>query len=257
MVRGLYTAYTGMLNEEKRLDIISNNLANANTVGYKQESVTSQAFQQMLTIKIRDGSNAYVDEGIGKMSLGVKIGETYTDYGQGSMRQTGNTYDLAISGKGFFQIAVKDSKGNETTEYTRNGNFKITKDGYVVDTEGNHRIGSSGYIQVPTNVSDIAIGTDGRVYADGTVIDQIQLVDFADYDYLEKTNDIRYRAVDGATITDATGLIEQGYTEQSNVEAVTEMVDMIAITRAYESGQKVINTIDDMLSKATGQVGKV
>lgn len=257
MLRGLYTAYTGMRNEEKRLDVISNNLANASTVGYKKERVTSQAFDQMLTIKIRDGSNAYLDEAIGDMSLGVKIGETYTDYGQGSMRQTGNTYDLAISGKGFYQIAVKDANGNETTEYTRNGNFKITKDGYVVDTEGNHLIGTGGYVQVPTNVSNIAIGTDGRVYADGNAIDQIQLVDFEDYDYLLKTNDVRYKPVDGATLIDADGLIQQGYTEMSNVQAVTEMVDMIAITRAYESGQKVINTIDDMLSKAVNQVGKV
>jgi hypothetical protein len=88
MTRGLYTAYTGMYNEQKRLDIISNNLANSATIGYKEEQVTSQAFKEMLTYKIRDRSNGFVDEPIGKMSLGVKIGETYTNWDQGSLRHT-------------------------------------------------------------------------------------------------------------------------------------------------------------------------
>lgn len=95
MFRGLYTAWTGMANEQKRLDVISNNMANSNTVGYKDEKVASQAFDQVLGIKIRDGSQAYHNECIGSLSLGVKIGETYTDYSQGSVRQTGGTYDLA------------------------------------------------------------------------------------------------------------------------------------------------------------------
>ena len=101
MFRGLYTAWTGMANEQKRLDVISNNMANSNTVGYKDEKVASQAFDQVLGIKIRDGSQAYHNECIGSLSLGVKIGETYTDYSQGSVRQTGGTYDLALSGSGF------------------------------------------------------------------------------------------------------------------------------------------------------------
>lgn len=101
MLRGLYTAWTGMVNEQKRLDVISNNMANADSVGYKDERVTSQAFDQVLSIKIRDGSQAYHNEAIGHLSLGVKIGEVYTDYSQGSLRQTHGTYDMALSGRGF------------------------------------------------------------------------------------------------------------------------------------------------------------
>ncbi len=100
MLRGLYTAWTGMVNEQKRLDVISNNMANSDTVGYKDERVTSQAFDQVLGIKIRDGSQAYHNQAIGRFSLGVKIGEVYTDYSQGSLRETGNTYDVTLSGKG-------------------------------------------------------------------------------------------------------------------------------------------------------------
>ena len=111
MTRGLYTAYTGMYNEQKRLDIISNNLANSATIGYKEEQVTSQAFKEMLTYKIRDRSNGFVDEPIGRMSLGVKIGETYTNWDQGSLRQTENTYDIAIQGSGFLRFAQLMPKG--------------------------------------------------------------------------------------------------------------------------------------------------
>ena len=125
MVRGLYTAYTGMANEQKRLDIIANNLANAATVGYKEESVTNQSFDEVLSIKIRDESEAYNDRPIGTMNLGVKLGETYTDYNQGSLRQTDGTYDLALDGKGFFALSVMDKSGNISTKYTRNGSFTM------------------------------------------------------------------------------------------------------------------------------------
>ena len=106
MVRGLYTAYTGMANEQKRLDIISNNLANSATVGYKEENVTSKSFKDFMITKIRDGSEAYVDREIGAMNPGVKIGETYMNWDQGSLRETDNTYDMAIQGNGFFAIKV-------------------------------------------------------------------------------------------------------------------------------------------------------
>ena len=131
MFRGLYTAWTGMANEQKRLDVISNNMANSNTVGYKDEKVASQAFDQVLGIKIRDGSQAYHNECIGSLSLGVKIGETYTDYSQGSVRQTGGTYDLALSGSGFFAVSVTDKAGEVHTRYTRDGRFHLTKDGLL------------------------------------------------------------------------------------------------------------------------------
>lgn len=257
MLRGLYTAFTGMSNEQKRLDIISNNIANAATVGYKEENVTSQSFDEMLTIKIRDNSEAYIDKPIGKMSLGVKLGEVYTDYGQGPIRTTGNTYDLAIEGKGFFQIRVVDKNGNESTRYTRNGSFKMTSNGFITDSDGNYLQGANGDVQVPVDAADVAISVDGTVYADGVIVDQINLYDFDDYDYLKKVDDISYSAIEGAVPLDATGNIRQGFTEQSNVNAVSEMVDMITITRAYESNQKVIRTVDLMIDKAVNSVGRV
>lgn len=257
MVRGLYTAYTGMRNEQRRLDIISNNLANSATVGYKEENVTNQSFKDMIATKIRDGSNAYVDEPIGTMNLGVKIGETYMDWSQGSLRETGNPFDIAIEGDGFFKIRVTDRNGDSSIMYTRCGTFKCTADGFIVDADGNHLQGSGGDIQIPTEATEIAIKEDGTIFADGVVVDTITLADFEDYNYLELYGDNKFRAVDGAVEKDAVAQLEQGYTEQSNVNVVSEMVSMITITRAYEAGQKVIQTEDSLLSHAVNEIGKL
>lgn len=256
MVRGLYTAYTGMVNEQKRLDVISNNLANADTVGYKTERVANQAFDEMLTIKIRDNSVGYQNQAIGSMSLGVKIGEVYTDYGQGSYVETGNTFDLAIDGNGFFTMRCPNKSGDSTMRYTRNGCFKMTQDGYVVDANGNHLQGINGDIQVPVDAT-ITVDKAGGIYANDAYVDTVALTDFEDYDYIEKYGDNMYQTVDGATVVSATGTIDQGYTEQSNVNVVSEMVDMITVTRAYEAGQKIMKTVDSMLEDSCNTVGRV
>ncbi len=257
MVRGLYTAYTGMKNEQNRLDIISNNLANSATAGYKKESVSNQAFKDVLAIKVRDGSDAYIDRNIGTMNLGVKIGEVYTDYGQGSVRQTGGTYDMALSGNGFFKLRYVDKQGNESFKYTRDGSFTITNGGYLTDANGNRVQGRGGDIVIPTDATTIAISKSGVITADGTTIDTLDLTDFEDYDYLKKFGDNMYETVEGATEKDSTATVEQGYVEQSNVNVVSEMVNMIAITRAYESNSKVLKTMDSMLDKAVNSVGRL
>ena len=104
MVRGLYTAYTGMVNQQYRLDTITNNLANASTTGYKREGATSRAFDDVLAIKVKDSSVGYINQNLGKMSLGVKIGENYVGYSQGSLIETENTYDLALEGNASFHL---------------------------------------------------------------------------------------------------------------------------------------------------------
>ncbi|MCH5272707.1 MAG: flagellar hook-basal body protein [Lachnospiraceae bacterium] len=257
MVRGLYTAWTGMANEQKRLDVISNNLANSATVGYKKEGVTSQSFDEQLAIKIKDKSEPCHERIIGSMSLGVKIGEVYTDYTGGSLRETENTFDLAIDGDGFFQVAVTDRAGETHIRYTRAGGFHMTSDGYVVNSEGNHLQGESGDVMVPTDAGEILVDIDGSIYADGEYVDRILLHDFEDYNYLKKYGDVMYEPVRGAEEKDATGLIRQGYTEQSNVNVISEMVNMIAITRAYEANQKVIQAIDQTLDNAANSIGRV
>lgn len=255
MVRGLYTAWTGMQNEQKRLDVIANNIANASTTGYKQEGVTSQSFDDMLGIKVRDYS-VETNEIIGKMTLGVKIGEVYTNHTQGSLRTTGNTFDLALDGAGFFTVRVTDTNGVDHIRYTRAGNYTITRDGYVTDADGNRLQSEAGDLIVPTD-AEIVFDTDGTVYANGEIIDKITITDFEDYDYLKKYADTMYEPVDGATQKETVAAVRQGFLEQSNVNVVQEMTQMIAITRAYEANQKVIQTMDGTLDQAVNSVGRV
>ncbi|MBQ7200212.1 MAG: flagellar basal-body rod protein FlgF [Eubacterium sp.] len=257
MLRGLYTAWTGMVNEQKRMDVLSNNMANATTVGFKLDKSTSQAFDQVLDLKIRDGSQAYHNQAIGHLSLGVKIGETFTDHAQGSIRQTGGTYDCALSGKGFFTVKVIPADGEAKTRYTRDGRFTLTKEGLLVDADGNAIQGEGGDIYISTDAKHVAISEQGMITADGEVIDSLKITDFEDYDYLKKFGNTLFEPVEGATEIDAKAQVIQGYTEQSNVNVVREMVDMITVTRAYEANQKVIRSYDTMLQSAANDIGRV
>lgn len=257
MVRGLYTAYTGMINQQKRLDTVTNNLANASTTGFKREGLTSKSFDQMLTVKLNDLSVPYLNEGIGKMSIGVKIGENYTDYSQGSLKETGNTYDLALAGNGFFAISYTDKKGNTSEKYTRDGEFTMDSEGYLRTLEGDYVQGEGGDIMIPVETSEVSIRDNGDIYADGEYVDSLRIVDFEDYNNIEKFGENLYNVVDGATETESTAAVKQGYLEMSNINVVKEMVEMITISRAYESNQKLIQTEDDMLDKSVNQIGKV
>ncbi len=249
MVRGLYTAYTGMVNSQKRMDVVSNNLANATTTGYKKEGLTTQSFDEMYALKIKDLTVGHLNENIGSLSLGAKIGESYRDWSQGSFVSTDNNYDFALSGKGFFNISFTNKAGETSTMYSRDGSFQMNQEGYLVTKDGDFVLGESGPIQLPTNIDKLEVQPTGEIYADGVYVDTFVLTDFEDYNYLEAYGENLYHTVDGAAQTDCTATVNQGYTEASNINVVSEMVEMISIAREYESGQKVINAVDDMLSK--------
>lgn len=249
MVRGLYTAYTGMVNSQKRMDVVSNNLANATTTGYKKEGLTTQSFDEMYALKIKDLTVGHLNENIGSLSLGAKIGESYRDWSQGSFVSTENNYDFALSGKGFFNISFTNKAGETSTMYSRDGSFQMNQEGYLVTKDGDFVLGESGPIQLPTDIQKLEVQPTGEIYADGVYVDTFALTDFEDYNYLEAYGENLYRTVDGATQTDCTATVNQGYTEASNINVVSEMIEMIGIAREYESGQKVINAVDEMLGK--------
>ncbi len=258
MLKGLYTAYTGMINEQNRLDTMTNNLANASTVGYKREGATSQSFDDILTVKIKDQSVGVRNvQRMGINNPGVKIGENYTDYTQGSFRVTGNTFDLALSGEGFFAIEYTNKAGQSSIMYTRAGQFTLGKDGYLVNPDGDYVLDvNNNRIQLDT-LQDTVIRNDGSIEQNGTVVANIQVADFEDYNYLEKYGETMYKPVEGAVMTEATADVKSGYLEMSNVQVVSEMVDLISITRAYESNQKIIQTYDSSLEIAVTQLGRV
>lgn len=257
MVKGLYSAYSGMLNEQNRLDIITNNMANSATTGYKKEGVTSQSFDDIYASKIKDASTGYLNRRIGTVNLGVKIGENYTDYSQGSLQSTDRTFDLALDGQGFFAISFTNKAGEQSVKYTRDGSFTVNREGYLVTKDGDFVLDkNNSKIKIDTN-KEVQIDQLGNIYEDGTQTSQIKIAGVTDYDYLSKYGENLYNLEEGGTLANSTAKVHQGYLEASNVNIVSEMVSMIEITRAYEANQKVIKTIDTTLDKAANQIGKV
>jgi flagellar basal-body rod protein FlgG len=177
---------------------------------------------------------------------------------QGNFNQTGNQYNMALAGDGFFTISMTDKSGTEHIRYTRDGDFTVTTDGYLVTKDGDYVLGEgNSRIQIPgADTATISVNSLGEIYEDNNYIATLQLVDFDSYDYLSSYGENMYDAVDGATMKDADATVTQGYLEMSNVNMVTEMVDMITITRSYETNQKMMQTIDSTLEKAVA-LGKV
>lgn len=256
MVKGLYTAYTGMINEQHRMDVLTNNLANASTVGFKKEGATSQSFDEVLAYKIKDTTDPNWARPLGDISLGVKIGENYTDYSQGSIRETGNTYDVAISGSGFFTVQFTNKKGEQSIKYTRDGSFTLNKEGYLVTKDGDFVQGTAGRIRLdplqPANIDEA-----GNIYQNNTRVATLDITDFEDYNYLEHYGENYYQTVEGFEEKAGDYKIVSGYLEMANMSVVTEMVNMISVSRAYETNQKMVQTYDTSLEIAANQLGKV
>lgn len=258
MLKGLYTAYTGLRNEQNRMDIMTNNLANASTVGFKKEGSTSQTFDDVLAVKIKDASvGLSTVQPVGINNPGVKIGENYTDYSQGSFRITNNTYDLALSGEGFFAIEFTNKAGDTSTKYTRAGQFTLNKEGYLVTQEGDYVLDTANKRIRLNTLQDAVIAKNGVITQNGRNVAQIQVTDFEDYDYLEKYGETYFQPLEGAKEIVADAEVNSGYLEMSNVQTVSEMVNLISITRAYESNQKIVQTYDDTLGVAVNQLGKL
>lgn len=266
MVKGLYTAYTGMINEEKRMDVLANNLANSSTNGYKKEGATSKAFADELALRIKDATVPGTVSGLGDVNLGVKIGETYTDWQQGSYQVTDKPSDLALSGNGFFAISFTNKAGETSIKYTRDGAFTVDKDGYFRTSDGDYVLNmngarnsinnQAGYLRVDPS-QNYTIDQQGFVFQNNMQVGQIGIVDFANYDFVSKYGENLYDLLPGGQIVASNASVEQGALETSNVNVVEEMVNMIAIQRAYETGQKMIQTEDSTIEIAVSQVGKV
>ncbi len=267
MVKGLYTAYTGMVEEQRRLDVMSNNLANATTAGYKKEGTTNAAFRRQLALRIRDSGNFMFARGIGDIQQGDKVGETYTDYSQGSFKVTDEKSDLAIGGDGFFAIAYTDKQGNTSVKYTRDGEFTVDNQGYFRTGNGDYLLDMNGatsgtiseanFVRVDP-LQSYTVDPEGRIWQNNTAVDQVGVVDVNDTDYLAHYGENLYDLVNGGSVTrGANYRIEQGALETSNVNVVDEMVSMITIQRAYEAGAKMIQAEDETLESAVSQVGSV
>ncbi|MFW5994814.1 MAG: flagellar basal-body rod protein FlgF [Spirochaetia bacterium] len=277
MVRGWYTGASGMNAQQHRMDQISNNLANVDTTGYKRDQSVHKAFPELLLRRMNDdGLRSLPLSGrdpvlgsfdtapiVGRLGTGVEQNEVYTDFDQGTVRQTDNPLDLALDGEGFFLVETPQGE-----RLTRNGTFHRSPEGLLVTKEGYPVLGENGYIEIQENNFDI--DEDGRVTRNATLaedsdrlvsqrenqweeseeIDRIQLVDVDNPRYLEKQGSSLWASTWDSgeqQIIDAgeRPQVLQGFLETANVNPVREMVEMIEVNRAYEANQRVIQTHDE------------
>ncbi len=254
-MKALSTAATGMLAQQLNVEVISNNIANLNTTGYKRRRAE---FQDLLYQNIeRVGANStaqgtVVPSGI-QVGVGVRAAGVYRISSQGSLELTDNPLDIAINGRGFFRVQLP----NGDQVYTRAGSFQLDQNGQIVTSEGFQVLPG---INVPQEAVDITINQEGEVQVllDGQinpqVVGQLDLATFANEAGLEAvgSNLLRETQASGpATVatpgTAGFGLIEQGFLERSNVDAVQEITNLISAQRAYELNSRVISTADQMM----------
>lgn len=237
MIRGIYTAATGMVAEQNRQDVVANNLANVNTTGFKADNTTNTTFDTILL-------NAYNKNGkapIGSLGLGVQISPNYTDFSAGPIVVTDNPNDLAIEGDALFAVEV-----NGATRFTRAGHFGVGQDQYLVTSAGHRVLGERGPIQVD---ADFGVTEDGDVIQGGKVIDRLRL---AATSGMVKEGDSLYRSDQMQPA--GKYRIRQGMLEESNVNAVRQMIEMINLTRSYETNQKALTAHDETLGKAVTEL---
>ena len=251
MLRGLYTAATGLTVQRAKMDVITNNIVNADTTGYKQDDLISSSFEQAMIERIGDPNVVNASEEVGPYSFGTHIDEIVTDFSVGNFEDTGLQTDLAISGNGFFVVETPDGE-----RYTRSGDFTVNAEGYLVTGDGYYALGNNGPINVGSG--DFFVDESGNVTARGELADKMQIVAFEDTSVLRKQGDNLYYSYGGGT-PEAAGdaSVMQGYLESSNVDIATEMVDMITVYRAYEASQKILTMTDETLGLAVNNIGSV
>ncbi len=254
MLRGLYTAYTGMRVQQQRMDVVANNLANASTAGFKQDNAVMKSFSDVLAVKIND-PEVPGNQKIGGMTLGVQLDNIYTNFGQGALNYVDSPYSLAIEGPGMMTIGTLNDNGTFDEVFTRDGALVVDNNRHLVTKNGYYVLGEQGSITVPEG--KFAITGDGTIFVDGERLDKIQFTGFEDYRALQKMGDSNYVMTDYSTKTDFKASVRHGYEESSNVNSVKEMIEMINLQRTYESNQKVITTYDETLDKAVNNIGRI
>ena len=261
-MRALHTAATGMQAQELNVQVISNNIANMRTTGYKRQRAE---FQDLLYEHVKRVGTQTSSQG-NILPTGIELGSGVKTVGtprlmtQGALAQTGKDYDVAIRGEGFFRIALPDGR----TAYTRDGSFELDAQGRIVTAQGN--VVQPG-ITLPQNATSVTINAQGGVFATQpgsttpTQLGQLELSIFVNKAGLQGIGDNLYLETpasgppqNGQPNTEGHGSLLQGSLEQANVEAVSEISDLIAAQRAYEMNAKVVTAADQMLQSTSGMM---
>lgn len=271
MFRGIYTATSAMLVQEKMLDVVGNNLANVDTSGFRARVAVNKSFPEVLMDRVE--RYTIVDEAlneelgdrkfypyirgrtpIGTMSLDNVMSETIMSTQPGVVRHTDNPLDLLIDGKGFF--VVEDGNGN--TFYTRQGHFQKSGDGFLVTHDGEFLLGDGGRIELGDDARTISVSESGQVIVNNEAIANLQIVEFENPTYLHQVGKslLAETPDSGAPEAAENPFVLSGALERSNVEVVLEMVRMIEANRAYEGAAKAVTSQDELTSRLFSSVGK-
>jgi len=282
MLRGIYTGASGMIVQMHMMDVLANNMANVDTTGYKRDTAVTKAFPDLLLRRLGDDGvykfpfgSAETAPIVGKLGTGVELNEVYTVFQQGGLKQTGNPFDMALKGPGFFSVETPEGE-----RYTRNGTFQITQDGLLVDESGNPVLGVHGLIHLKMN--NFVVDREGKIYQNADyagdptrlvskegndwkntqLVDQLKIVDFGERRYLKKQGNSLWKATEESgppALADlgAKTQVEEGFLETSNVNPVTSMVRLIEVNRAYEANQKTIQEQDTLAGRLINDAVKV
>jgi len=256
MITALWTASTGMEAQMTHLDVISHNIANANTVAFKKSRADFQdlLYQSLGSAGESTGPNSYNPVGA-QVGVGTKLAGVTKEFSTGSMQRTDRDLDIAIAGSGFLQVTGPDGQ----TAYTRDGSLKVSANGMLVNSDG---YPISGLGQIPENARSVNFGSTGKVsYIDESgqenVVGQVQLAMFINPSGLNSIGGNLYKRTDASGSPklvnpglESAGTIQQHFLEMSNVSIVEEMVNMITTQRAYEINSKMIKAADEMLATA-------
>jgi flagellar basal-body rod protein FlgF len=242
MYKGIYIAASGAILKQTQLEVLTQNIANANTAGYKKDTLSFKEYLFQTEAGGEPDGRAMSD-----------FSSSKTDFSTGTIISTGNPLDIAIEGNGYLAL--------EGGKYTRRGDLKKDGEGYLTTHDGIKVQGSGGPIMLPVDSIEVNINGDGKVMVTQqgstipTEIDTLKIMDFGPGATVTKSGDGLFTST--AAGTPATGSVRQGYLESSNVDAVREMVRMIDTMREFETYQKVIQTFDDATSKVTNDLGRL
>ena len=255
MLRGIYSAAAGMLAQNVLTDNLANNIANVSTTGFKKVSTAFQAFDDVLMSEMKNGNQ----RPLGKYAASVVPQGSYVNYAQGAIAQTGNNFNVALNGEGFFKVSLPN--GDEA--YTRDGHLSANSQGVLTTVDGNKISGKGGEIQLPQGYTEMQIRTNGEVLVfqpgqtQPQIVGQLDVVNFDNPQKLQKIGANLYTSEESPNNNTQNTTVEQGSLELSNVNVIREMVDSMQGMRTYEILQKSIHMQNDTLGKAVNDVGKV
>ncbi len=249
MSRGFYSLASGMLTQQRKIDISSNNIANMNTPGYKKEQAVTTTFGELFINKYKQNGIYNEATPINNVSLIHTVVENNTFHSQGTLEETGRTLDFAIMGPGFFSVDVDNQ-----ILYTRNGSFNIDDEGYMV-LEGSGRVqGEFGEIYLGTDKFEFA--EDGSIVVEDEVVDRIAVYDFADYNALNKYGPGMYTSDEDPELIDYPRVVNQTI-ERSNVNMTEEFTGILASQRSLQTASQAFKIYDMINEKAVTEIGKI